>query len=393
MHTPRLPPPAQQPVGLPVYRSAAFVFETAEEYADILGDRKPGYSYSRIDNPTTDNFAKAVAALESVNVDAEIEGQPFASGMAAISAVVLSLTKAGAHVIAPCEVYGGTYELLTRVMPKFDVATSFVETSDLDAVRAAVRDETCVILSETLANPTMSVANLPELASIAHAAGVPLVVDSTFATPAICRPLEWGADLVVHSATKYIGGHGDATGGVVVAAPELARATRAIRSAVGGALGPDEAFLLHRGLATLPLRVERHCVNALALAQAIAGHPAVTQVHFPGLPTHRDHSLAGKLFDTGPSGTRYGGIVTVEVAGGRDGGLRLCNALRITHIASSLGGVQTKVSHVASTTHRQLDDAAIAAAGLDPSAVRVSLGLEDVDDIIADFTQALDQVN
>ena len=393
VHTPGLPPPTQRPAGLPVYRSAAFVFKSAEEYADVLNDRIPGYSYGRIDNPTADAFATAVAALEAANVDQEIEGQPFASGMAAVSAVVLSITSAGSHVIAPCEVYGGTYELLHRLMPRFGVTTSFVDMADLDAVRSAVRDETCLIMCETLANPTMGVANLPELADIAHGAGVLLVADSTFATPAVCRPLEWGADLVLHSATKYIGGHGDATGGVIVGAPQLTRPTRAIRSEVGGALAPDEAFLLHRGLATLPLRMDRHCSNGLAFAQAMNEHPAVTRVHYAGLADHRDHALAGKLFDIGTSGTRYGGIVTIEVAGGKAAGLRLCNLLRVAHIASSLGSVQTKVSHIASTTHRQLDDAALAAAGLDPSAVRVSVGLEDVDDIIGDFTQALDQVH
>jgi len=225
---------------------------------------------------------------------------------------------------------------------------------------------------------------------VARAAGVPLAVDSTFATPIICRPLEWGADLVMHSATKYIGGHGDATGGVVVGRRDAMAAIRTTRAQVGSSIGPDEAFLLNRGLLTLPLRMERHSTNALALARALAGHPAIARVQYPGLPEHRDHELAGKLFDAGPEGVRYGGMVTIEPHGGRPEGMALCDRLRLGQVATSLGAPETKVSHVATTTHRQLDDAALAAAGIAPSAVRVSVGLEDPDDIVGDFVQALD---
>jgi cystathionine gamma-synthase/O-acetylhomoserine (thiol)-lyase len=373
-------------MGLPVYRTAAFSFGTAQEYADLLNDDLAGYSYSRVDNPTSDAFARAVAALEGAGVEGEVVGQPFASGMAAISTVLMALTRAGAHVVVPREVYGGTYGLLTTVLERFGVSATFVDGSDLDAVRAAIRPETTVLWGETLANPTMSVADLPSLSAISREAGLAFVVDSTFASPAVCRPLEHGVDVVIHSATKYIGGHSDSTGGVAVARPELMARIRHDRIDLGAMLAPDEAFLLHRGLATLPLRVERHCRSALAVATALAEHPRLVRIDYPGLPTHRDHVLAGKLFDAG----RYGGIVTITPEGGREAGLALCDRLRLIAIATSLAGTHSKVSHIASTTHRQLDATALAAAGIGAGAVRVSVGLEDPEDLVADVTQALD---
>ncbi len=386
VHPPPAPVPEQTPLGLPVYRTAAFSFGSAQEYADLLHDVRPGYSYSRVDNPTSDAFAQAVAALEAANLDREVAGQPFGSGMAAISTVVMALTRAGAHVVAPREVYGGTYGLLTSVLDRFGVRATFVDGTDLDAVRAAIRPETAVLWGETLANPTMSVANLPALSAISREAGLTFVVDSTFASPAICRPLEHGADVVVHSATKYIGGHSDTTGGVAVGSPELMAKVRHNRIDLGGMLAPDEAFLLYRGLATLPLRVERHCRNALVVATALAEHPRVARVDFPGLPGHRDHALAGTLFDAG----RYGAIVTVTPNGGREAGMALCDRLRLVSIATSLAGTHSKVSHVATTTHRQLSESALVAAGIDPGTVRISVGLEDPEDLVADLEQALD---
>ncbi len=385
VHQPAAPVPEQVPTGLPVYRTAAFSFGSAQEYADLLDATASGYSYSRVDNPTSDAFAQAVAALEGVRVEDEVVGQAFASGMAAISTVLMSLTHAGAHVVVPREVYGGTYGLLTTVLDRFGVTATFVDGTDLDAVRAALRPETTVLWGETLANPTVSVADLPALSAISREAGLTFVVDSTFASPAVCRPLEHGADVVVHSATKYMGGHSDATGGVAVGRPELMARVRHDRIDLGGMLAPDEAFLLRRGLATLPLRVDRHCRSALAVAAAMAEHPRIVRVDHPGLPTHRDHALAGKIFDAG----RYGGVVTVTPDGGRAAGMALCDRLRLVVLATSLAGTHSKISHVATTTHRQFDDAALAAAGIDPGAVRISVGLEDPEDLIADLEQAL----
>lgn len=373
-------------MALPVHRATTYRFGTAQEYADVLAGTADGYCYSRIDNPTADAFAAAVAALEGAGLDHEVGGQPFASGMAAISTVLLALTGAGSHVVAPAALYGGTYGLLVNQLSRFGVETTFVDGTDVDAVRSAVRPATALVYAETLANPTMAVADLPALAAVAQDAGVPLVVDSTFASPVACRPLEHGADVVVHSATKYLGGHSDATGGVVVARPDLIARVRRARIDLGGQLAADEAFLLHRGLATLPLRVDRQCRTALVVAQALEAHPAVLRVDHPGLPSHPQNTLARKLFD----GDRYGAVVTVTPRGGRAAGLALCDRLSLVAVATSLGGTHSMASHVASTTHRQLDDAALAAADIDPGAVRISIGLEDADDLVADLTQALD---
>ncbi|MGB8651475.1 MAG: aminotransferase class V-fold PLP-dependent enzyme, partial [Mycobacteriales bacterium] len=326
----------------------------------------------------------AVAALEHPDA----VGQAFASGMAATAGVVMALCSSGSHVVAPQEVYGGTWALLTKQLSRFGVTTTFVDTTDLQAVRAAVRPETVLLWGEVLANPTMTVADLPGLAEVAREAGITFAVDATFASPAVCRPLEHGADLVVHSATKYIGGHSDVTGGVVVGPPQLLEKVREVRVDLGGALAPDEAALLLRGLQTLPLRMERQCATALAVATALAAHEKVVRVDHPGLPSHRDHALAGRLFDAG----RYGAVVTVTPRGGRTAGMALVDGLRLLRRATSLGGTVSKAVHVASTTHLALDDASLAAAGIDPGAVRLSIGLEDADDLVADLTAALDAV-
>ncbi len=373
---------AQQPLTPPVYRTSTFVFDNAHQMAEVFAGREQGWSYSRTDNPTSQAFADAVALLEHPDA----VGQPFASGMAAISSVLVALCGAGKHVVAPREVYGGTWALLTGQLSRFGVDTTFVDLTDLAAVRAALRPETAVLWGEVLANPTMTVADLPGLSAIAREAGIPFVVDATFASPVVCRPLEHGVDLVVHSATKYLGGHSDVTGGVVVGRPELMDGIRAVRHDLGGALAPDEAALLSRGLLTLPLRMVRQCDNALAVATALSRHEKVLRVDYPGLPTHRDHALATRIFDHG----RYGAVVTVSPRGGRAAGLAFVDGLRLVKLATSLGGVVSKAVHVATTTHKMFDDDALAVAGIDPAAVRVSIGVEDVADLLADLTQALD---
>lgn len=371
----------QRPLVAPVHRTATFVFDSAQQTADVFAGVEAGWSYSRTDNPTAQAFADAVAALEHRGA----VGQPFASGMAAISSVLVALCRSGSHVVAPQEVYGGTWSLLTNQLARYGVETTFVDMTDLSAVQAAIRPETSVIWAEVLANPTMTVADLPGLAAIAHLAGVPLVVDATFASPVVCRPLEHGADLVVHSATKYIGGHSDVTGGVVIGDADLLAGVRAVRIDLGGALAPDEAALLLRGLQTLPLRMARQCATALAVADALAAHPGVERVDYPGLATHRDHALATRLFDHG----RFGAVVTVTPVGGREAGMRLVDRLALIQRATSLGGTVSKAVHVATTTHRSLTPEALAAAGIGAGAVRLSIGLEDAADLIADLEQAL----
>ena len=369
------------------------MFDTAQDYADVLGDRQPGYSYSRVDNPTADAFALGVAALEAHGLDRPVATQAFASGSAATATILLALCSSGSHVVAPAAVYGGTYGLLRHILERFGVSVTFVDGTDAEAVRTAMRRETALVWAETIANPTTAIADLPALSAVCREAGVPLVVDSTFASPVVCRPLQWGASLVMHSATKYIGGHSDVTGGVVVGDVDLMTRIRAARIDLGGSLAPDEAFLLNRGLQTLPVRVARHCATALAVAEALVDHPRVERVDYPGLPSHPQHQLAGKLFDSGSEGKRYGAIVTVTPRGDRAAGMAFCDALRLGTVATSLGGVHTVVSHVASTTHRQMDDAALAAAGIAPSAVRVSIGLEDQEDLVQDLSRALDTLS
>jgi cystathionine beta-lyase/cystathionine gamma-synthase len=386
VHPPPAPVPEQEPLGLAVHRSAAFRFRNAQEYADLLAGTVPGYSYSRIDNPTCDALALAIAALEDPSGTARCE--VFASGMAAITAVVLGLGRAGGHVVAPVELYGGTYGLLSGLLERWGVSVSYVDQRDLEAVRAALRPgQTFLVLAEILANPTMTVADVPALSALAHAAGLPLVVDATFASPVVCRPLALGADLVVHSATKYLGGHADATAGAVVGRAELLAPVRLVRITTGSTLSPDEAFLVHRGLATLPLRVRRACESATWLAQRLVLHPGVARVDHPSLPG-RDRVLAERDFAPG----LFGAVLTITPPGGREAGMAFADGLRLARNATSLGGVHSKVSHAASTTHRQLDEEALLAARIDPGAVRLSVGLEDREDLLADLCQALEGV-
>jgi cystathionine beta-lyase/cystathionine gamma-synthase len=383
VHGPERRKVTQEPLTPPIYRTATFVLDSAQQTADVFAGKETGWTYSRTDNPTAQAFADAVAYLEDRSGIAV--GQPFTSGMAAITSALLALCSTGSHVVAPQEVYGGTWALLTRQLSRFGITSSFVDMTDLDAVRAALLPETSVLWGEVLANPTMTVADLPGLSAIAREAGIPFVVDATFASPVVCRPLEHGVDVVVHSATKYLGGHADATGGVVVGPTALLDPIRKVRVDTGSALAPDEAALLSRGLATLPLRVARQNATASAVAAALAQHPQVIRVDHPSLPTHRDHDLAGRLFTPG----MYGAVVTVTPEGGRAAGMALIDGLQLVKRATSLGGTTSKAVHIASTTHLSMDDATLAAAGIDPGAVRVSIGLEDVEDLVEDLTQAL----
>ncbi|MEZ0074295.1 PLP-dependent aspartate aminotransferase family protein [Planotetraspora sp. GP83] len=385
VHLPSPPLPRQVPIGLPVWRTAAWSFESSGEYADVLADRMPGFAYSRIDNPTVAAFAAAVAALEGAAAPEDVSAQAFSSGMAAINAVFMAFLRSGAHVVAPAPVHGGTYSLLINVLSRFGVSVDFVDYSDLRRVHAAIRSTTKIVYAETLAHPTMMVTDIRGLYRIARYAGALLVIDSSTATPIVCRPLEHGADLVVHSATKYIGGHDDCTGGVVVGRPDLMSQIREVRVDTGASLSPDDAFLLRRGLETLTLRVRRMCSTAMEFAASVAKHPAVRRVDYPGLPNHPGHQLARHLFDSGPEGTRFGACVTVIPHGGYEAGMALADALRLTGIASSLGGTHTKVTHLASVLR---SDEAL--SGVDAGAVRFSIGLEDAEDLIMDVTQALD---
>ncbi len=388
VHLPAPETPRRPPLGLPVWRSSAWGFGDSAEYAEVFDEKSSGHAYGRIDNPTTAAFAAAVASLEGAAAPEDVAGQAFASGMAAVNAVLMTFLRAGAHIVAPTPLYGGTHSLITNVLARFGVGADFVGYGELARVQAAIKPNTKIIYAETLSNPTMAVSDIRGLYRIARAAGALLVVDSTFATPIVCRPLEHGADLVIHSATKYLGGHDDCAGGVAVGRPDLIAQLREVRIDTGGTLSPDDAFLLRRGLETLPLRVRRMCSTAMVFAAAVAKHPAVRRVDYPGLPGHPGHQLARHLFDSGPEGTRYGACVTITPRGGYDAGVALADALKLVSIATSAGGTRTKAAHVASAVHRRPGEE----PGTDAAAVRFSIGLEDAEDLIMDVTQALDSL-
>jgi cystathionine beta-lyase/cystathionine gamma-synthase len=344
------------------------------------------------DHPAAEAFATAVAAMEGSRLPQPTAAQAFASGMAAVSAVFWTFGQAGTHVVAAASAHPGASGFLRNVAARFGVRADFVDMSDLRQVQAALRPETRIVYAETLANPNAAVADLPALAGLAHATGALLVVDSTLTPPVVCRPLEHGVDLVLHSAASYLGGHGGASGGVVAGRPDLIGMIRAVRIDTGGSLAPDQALLLRGGLETLPVRVRRQCATAMLFAAALARHPAVRAVDYPGLAHHRGYELARRLFDAGPEGTRCGAIVTVTPHGGREAGFAFADRLRIAQVADPAGGAHTKASHLASTAYREFDAAALAAAGIGPGAVRFSIGLEDGEDLIADAHLALDSL-
>lgn len=379
--------PQQDALVPPVLHASTYVVDSAQELADLLNGTREGYSYARIDSPTADAFAEVVAGLEDP-AHGVAAGQAFASGMAAISTTLLALLRPGDHVVAAASCYGGTYALLRGTLARFGVKTTFADQTDAEAVAAAMNGSTRVVWAESFANPTMLMADIPALSEVATMGGALLAVDSTFASPAMLRPLEWGADLVLHSATKYLGGHSDATGGVVVGPPALMARIRAARVELGPVLAPDEAYLLHRGLATLDVRVARQCATAATLAAALVDHPALARVDHPSLAGHASHDVAQRLCDKG----RYGAVLTLSPHGDRAAGMAFCDRLAAIAQATSLGGTHTTASHAASSSHRQFDDAALAAAGLLPSGVRLSVGLEDPARLLDDLTQSLDSL-
>lgn len=378
MHVPRLPTVEQQPGSVPIYQTSTWRFDSSTEFADVIGDRQPGYVYSRgYGNPTVDAFEALMADLEGTD-----SAFAFASGMAAIHAVVTDLARSGDRVVVSSELYGGTYALFHTLAPRYGIAVDWVDPHRPDEVAAALPGAR-LFYCETIANPAMTVVDLAELARLCRRDGVPAVVDNTFASPYLCNPAGLGFDYVLHSATKYIGGHSDLIGGVVCTSAERRPSLRHTAIDVGGTMAPLEAWLCTRGLATLALRMEQHCRSAQRLAEFLDGHPAVERVHYPGLPHHPAHPVARRQL------RGFGGMLAFEVAGGVEAGMRCCDALDVAWVAGSLGGAHTLVAHPASTTHRQLDTAARAAAGIADGLVRVSVGLEDPDDLLDDFGAAL----
>jgi cystathionine beta-lyase/cystathionine gamma-synthase len=368
---------AQQPNSVPIYQAVTFAAEDAAELGDILSDRIPGYAYGRLDNPTVSAMASIVAELEGAEA-----AYGFASGMAAIHAALLGSLSAGDHVVCTRALYGSTQVLLRRVFGRLGVEATFVDPTDLDAVRAAITDQTRVLYLETISNPIIVVSDLAALIRIAQERGVRVIVDNTFASPYLCRPAELGADLVIESCTKWLGGHSDVLAGVVSGSRELIDEVRHIAIETGGSLAPMSAFLVLRGIMTLAVRMDRHCSNALSLARFLEGQAAVERIFYPGLGSHPQSSVAQRQLRAG------GGMLAFDL-GSRDAASRTIDALKLPPRTASLGSVQTIAVHPPSSTHRQLDEAALAEAGIPPGLVRVSVGLEDVEDLIADFGVAL----
>jgi len=373
----------QTPASVPIYQSAAFRFDSSEDYAETISFRREGFTYTRgYGNPTLLAFERVMA---------DLEGTPaafsFASGMAAIHTVLTTLASAGDRVVTSKELYGGAYSLFTKVLPRYGVQVTFVDPHDLDQVAHALPGA-ALFYVETIANPNVTVADLAALGGLGRGEGVPTVVDNTFASPILCTPARLGIDVVVHSATKYVGGHQDLIGGVACASDEIVAALRDTAIETGGTMAPFEAWLCLRGLVTLELRIERHSRNAMALATFLEGHPKVERVHYPGLASHPQHEVAAREL----RGGLFGGMLAVEVAGGVEGGMRFCDALEVAWVATSLGGPQTLVGHAASTTHRQLDPEARRSAGIADGLVRMSVGLENVEDLLEDVARALEKV-
>ncbi|MEO7296389.1 MAG: aminotransferase class I/II-fold pyridoxal phosphate-dependent enzyme [Candidatus Limnocylindria bacterium] len=375
----RAPDVPQPPVNVPIYQTSTFEVADADELAELLAFERPGHSYTRHSNPTHAALEEALADLEGAEA-----GLITASGMAAMHSVVLSVLRAGDQLIVPRAVYGGMVGLISSILERSGMGHRSVDTTDPAQVAAAINERTRLVWLETISNPTTAVADIETLAELAHARGVLLAVDNTFASPAIANPLALGADLVIHSTTKYIGGHSDLMGGAVVGSAERVAAARHVVISAGGNAAPFEAFLALRGLKTLALRMERHSANALAVATALEGAPGVERVRYPGLASHPQHELAKQAFRDGMAG----GMLAIELEGGREHGERFLGRVRIAVHATSLGSVETLVSHPASSSHRQLSDDELAAAGMSGGTVRVSIGLEDAADLIEDLVSA-----
>jgi cystathionine beta-lyase/cystathionine gamma-synthase len=376
--------PGFTPVATPIYPSASYVYDDIATLDSIFAGTQGGPVYTRYGNPTNEALETAVAALEGSEA-----ALSFSSGMAAIHAALLAAgAGAGSAVVAAQDVYGATYALLNNLFSKQGVTTHFVDVGDMDSVERTIAEVRPVaVLAETISNPLLKVADLPRLAGLAHAAGAAFIVDNTFATPYLCRPIEMGADFVVHSATKYLGGHGDVLGGVVATSAARRQILFEIIKMTGGNLGPQEAWLVLRGLKTLPLRLERQCANAAHLAAWLSQNGRVSHVNFPGLPEHPQHVLAARLLDRG----HFGAMISFDIRDGDQAAVfRFMNALQLVLPATTLGDVYTLTLYPAGTSHRALDPETRRQVGIGEGLVRLSVGIEAVEDIITDLDQALE---
>ena len=414
MHAGARPDPTTGARALPIYQTTSFVFEDSESAAAYFNLQEYGNTYSRIMNPTVAAFEERLANLEG-----GVGAVAFASGLAAQAAVFVTLLEPGDHVVASGALYGGTVTQLKHLLRKLSVELTFVDPDATDAWQAALRPNTKLLFAETIGNPGGNVLDIDAVARIAHAHGCPLIIDNTFATSYLCRPFEHGADIVVYSATKFIGGHGTSLGGAVVdhgtfdwsngrfpiiAEPSPAYhglkfhetfgtygllmklRTETLRD-LGAALSPFNAFLLAQGLETLPLRMRQHVANADAIARFLSAHPRVSRVSYPGLPGSRYAPLVSRYLTRGA-----GAVFCFDLDGGRDAGVTFIAALNLFSHLANVGDAKSLVIHPATTTHRQLGDTELAAAGIGPGTIRLSIGIEDAADLIADLTQALQRL-
>jgi len=412
LHAGQIPDAATGARALPIYQTTSFVFDSADHAASLFNLQTFGNVYSRISNPTVAALEERVAALEGGRAAIAT-----ATGMAAQMVALLTLAQNGDHLVAARTLYGGTFSQFAVTFAGFGIETTFVDSSDPENFRRAIKPNTKALYAETLGNPQLNVLDIAAVAAIARAAGVPLVIDNTLASPYLCRPIEHGADIVIHSATKYLGGHGTTMGGVVVESgkfdwangrfPQMTTPSRGYHGVIfhetfgdfgftmkarmetmrtlGPTLSPFSAFLLLQGVETLHLRMPRHCASALAVARFLAGHPRVEWVNYPLLPGNREEALARRYLPHGASG-----ILTFGVKGGANAGERFIESVQFLSHLANVGDAKTLVIHPASTTHRQLDADEQRAAGVLPEMIRLSIGLESLDDILWDIEQALD---
>ncbi len=365
-------------VAPPIVQSSTFAFADCAQGADRFAGEADGYIYTRMGNPTIARLEEAVATLEG-----GAQGLATGSGMAALCTVVFALLNQGDHVVGTSSVYGPSRVVMERDFSRFGVESSFVETSDLDALRAAIRSNTRMVFVETPANPTIVLTDIAAAAEIAHAAGAVLLVDNTFASPVLQRPLELGADIVMHSMTKFINGHTDVVAGMIVPSDEaMRRRIKPVHAYLGACMDPHQAWLALRGFKTLALRVRASQDNAGIIAEYLEAHPKVEWVRYPGLKSHPQHELASRQMD-GP-----GALISFEVSGGIEAGVKLLNAVEVMTLAVSLGGIETLIQHPPSMTHAAMKRDDRIAAGITDGLVRVSIGCEDSGDLIADFDRA-----
>ncbi len=379
----RAPAADYTPVATPIWPTVGYIYESMDDLDAVFAKTKPGQIYLRYTSPTAMAFEEAVASLEGAEA-----AQAYASGMAAIHAALLAAgAKAGKSVVAALDVYGATFTLLSNLFTTLGVNTRLVDATNLAEVETALKETQAVILLvETISNPLLKVADIPALAKLAHENGASLLVDNTFASPYLFRPLEHGADYVIHSATKYLSGHGDVLAGIVATSKANKDRLFELNKLTGGTLAPFEAWLALRGLKTLPLRMRQQCQNAQRVAEWLKTHPKIANVIYPGLPEHPQHTLAKGLF----SGKGYGGVLSFEIAGAdRVRAFRFMEALQLCLPATSLGDIYSLIVHPASSSHRTLSAEERARVGIPEGLLRLSTGIEDSDDILADLEQAL----